>query len=59
MAQSIKMVNPALAVILLCHGAVPEVELPTGVDALATDSDLPGLLMILARHIEKRVAAHN
>jgi len=58
-AQSIKMVNPALAVILLCHGAVPEVELPTGVDALATDSDLPGLLMILARHIEKRVAAHN
>ena len=57
-AQSLKMVNPALAVVLLCHGAIPEVELPAGVDALATDSDLQGLLMILDSHTEKKAAAH-
>jgi|SRR5689334_2436466 DNA-binding NtrC family response regulator len=58
-AQSIKVVNPALSVILLCHGALPEVELPTAVDALATDSDLSGLLTILDRHEEQRAAAHS
>jgi len=58
-AQSVKVVNSALTVVLLCHGEIPEVELPTGVDALATDSDLPGLLMILDRHTEKKAAAHH
>jgi ActR/RegA family two-component response regulator len=57
-AQSIKMVQSSLTVLLLCHGAIPEAELPAGVDALATDSDLQGLLMILDSHTEKKAAAH-
>lgn len=56
-AQSIKMVKSSLTVILLCHGAIPEkVELPTGVDALTSDSDLEGLLRILGRHPERAAA---
>ena len=59
-AQSIKMVKPSLSVILLCHGALPaEVELPTAVDALASDSDLRGLLMTLLRLTPAKIAAHN
>jgi DNA-binding NtrC family response regulator len=54
-AQSIKMVKPSLSVILLCHGAIPEkVELPTAVDALASDSDLQGLLMVLDKHTAEK-----
>ena len=56
-AQSIKMVKSSLTVILLCHGPIPEkVELPTGVDALTSDSDLQGLLRILDRHPERAAA---
>ena len=56
-AQSIKMVKPSLSVILLCHGPIPrDVELPTAVDALASDADLPGLLAILDRHISQKSA---
>jgi len=59
-AQSIKMVNPSLPVVLLCHGPVPvEVELPTAVDVLASDSDLQGLLTALHRFTLARTAAHN
>ena len=57
-AQSIKMVNSSLIVILLFHGAIPErVEPPTGVDALASDSDLHGLLRVLDRHGSEGAAA--
>lgn len=55
-AESIKLVNPAPVVILLFHGAIPEVALPTGVDAMATDSDLPGLLTILRRPTSQKAA---
>jgi hypothetical protein len=59
-AQSIKMVKPSLPVVLLCHGAMPEkVELPMGVDALASDSDLPGLLRILETRNTQKTAAHS
>jgi len=59
-AQSIKMVKPSLSVLLLCHGAIPqEVELPTGVDALASDSDLQGLQTALLKLAPARIAAHN
>lgn len=56
-AQSIKMVNPSVSVILLCHGTTPEkVQLPIAVDVLATDSDLQGLLAILSRHVAQKTA---
>ena len=56
-AQSIKMVQSSLTVILFCHGAIPEkVELPTAVDALVRDSDLQGLLTLLDRHPERAAA---
>jgi len=58
-AQSVKAVNPSLSVILLCHGPMPEVELPSAVDALATDSDLSGLLLVLERHSAQKAAAHS
>ena len=57
-AQSIKMVKGSLPVILFCHGAIPEgVEPPTAVDALASDSDLPGFLAVLEKHTTERAAA--
>lgn len=57
-AQSIKMVKSSLTVMLLCHGAMPEkIELPTAVDALASDSDLPGLLTFLDRNTAQKAAA--
>lgn len=59
-AQSIKMVNPSLTVILLFHGVIPErVEPPTGVDALASDSDLQELLTTLDRHGSERAVGYN
>jgi len=48
-----------VTVILLCHGAAPEVAPPTGVDELASDSDLPGLVMILDMHAGEKTAAHS
>ena len=59
-AQSIKMVKPSLTVVLLFHGAIPErVEPPTGVDALASDSDLQALLTILDRPAEQKAAGYS
>jgi DNA-binding NtrC family response regulator len=58
-AQSVKVVNPTLSVILLCHGPKPEVDLPTAVDALASDSDLSGLLSLLGKHVTPKAAAHS
>lgn len=56
-ARSIKMVQSSLTVILLCHGPIPKkVELPTGVDALTSDSDLEGLLTVLDKHPERAAA---
>lgn len=53
--QSIKMINPSVSVIVLCHGMPPKrVQLPTAVDALATDSDLAGLLAVLNGHIGQK-----
>lgn len=50
-AHSVKMVRRFLPVILLCRGPVPEgVQLPTAVDAIASDSELPRLLKLLDRH---------
>lgn len=55
-AHSVKMVKRSLPVLLLCHGPVPErVQLPTAVDAIASDSDLPGLLKLLELQTLKNI----
>ena len=59
-AQSIKMVNPSPSVILLFHGPTPEkVELPSGVDALASDSNLQQLLTILGEYTTAKTTVPN
>ena len=59
-AHSVKMVKRSLSVILLCHGLLPEgIQLPQAVDAIATDSDLPGLLTILDRNTSDKAAGQD
>jgi len=55
LAKSLKMVCSGIAVVLLCHGPMPEkVELPSHVDCVVSDTDMQTVFEALKRCVQER-----
>jgi len=58
LAPSLKQIRPRVPIVLLLHGTVPgEVQPPTAVDCMVSDTDMRGLLAVL-KQLANRPVKH-